>query len=127
MKKKDVLLVLVVILIPILLLGALAVMGSDNIKDSISFEGDEGAYTVYDYDLGANERGNSNITDGVSVHKDTAYSFSIVLNEGYTGTPVVTVDGERLQPIAADADNPFVYTVDIHEEPITVTISGLSA
>ena len=42
MKKKDVLLVLVVILIPIVILGAVAVAGADNIKDSITFEGTEG-------------------------------------------------------------------------------------
>ncbi|WP_400208439.1 hypothetical protein [Candidatus Methanomassiliicoccus intestinalis] len=127
MKKKDVLLVLVVILIPIVLLGAIAVMGADNIQDSISFEGDKGAYTVAEYDLENNAPvANSNITDGVSVHKDTDYSFVVTVSEGYTGTPIVQiVDGETLEPVP-NADNLFVYTVHIDEDPIKINISGLS-
>ena len=137
MKKKDVLLVLVVILIPIVILGALGVMGTDNIKDSISFEGDEGAYTVYEY-LPGNPNSDPpepnslvNITDGISLHKDTTITIVVSINDGYAGTPVLKIGDDVLQsedPVTVGGtEYQFVYSVTVHEEPIIVTISGLSA
>lgn len=116
MKKKDVLLVLVVILIPIVVLGAVAVAGADNIKDSITFEGTEGC-TITDAD--------GNIINGSveKVHVDSDYTFTISVNDGYAGTPNVYVDDVPLE--YKDGSN-YTYTVHVDKDPITVKITGIS-
>lgn len=121
MKKKDVLLVLVVILIPIVVLGAVAVAGADNIKDSITFEGTEGC-TITDAD--------GNIINGsvekVHVHSD--YTFTITVNNGYTGTPILTVDDSdvSLKPTNGNDGPVYDYTVHIDKDPIIIKITGIS-
>lgn len=120
MKKKDVLLVLVVILIPIVILGAVAVAGADNIKDSITFEGTEGC-AISDADGKA-------INGSVEkVHIESDYTFTITVNDGYTGTPVLHVDDSEaaLEPDSVDGSE-YTYTVHIDKDPIVIKITGIS-
>ncbi|TQS83513.1 hypothetical protein [Candidatus Methanomassiliicoccus intestinalis] len=119
MKKKDVLLVLVVILIPIVILGAVAVAGADNIKDSITFEGTEGC-TITNVD--------GNIINGSveKVHVNSDYTFTITVNEGYSGAPILHVDDSSV-PLKATSSgsNKYTYTVHIDEDPIVIKITGI--
>ena len=117
MKKKDVLLVLVVILIPIVILGAVAVAGADNIKDSITFEGTEGC-TITNVD--------GNIINGSveKVHVDSDYTITITVNEGYSGTTVLYVDDSSVPLNPTDSDS-NTYTVHIDEDPIVIKITGI--
>ena len=117
MKKKDVLLVLVVILVPIVILGAVAVAGADNIKDSITFEGTEGC-TITDAD--------GNVINGSveKVHTHSDYTFTITVNDGYTGTPVLYVDDSSVPLEPKDGSN--TYTVHLDKDPIIIKITGIS-
>ncbi len=121
MKKKDVLLVLVVILIPIVILGAVAVAGADNIKDSITFEGTEGV-TITDAE--------GNIINGSveKVHMDSDYTFTITVNDGYSGEPELHVDDSEaaLKPTNGNDGPVYNYTVHIDKDPIVIKITGIS-
>lgn len=119
MKKKDVLLVLVVILVPIVILGAVAVAGADNIKDSITFEGTEGC-TITGAD--------GNVINGSveKVHTHSDYTFTITVNDGYKGTPELYVDDSNV-PLEPKVDgSKYTYTVHLDKDPIIIKITGIS-
>lgn len=119
MKKKDVLLVLVVILVPIVILGAVAVAGADNIKDSITFEGTEGC-TITDAD--------GNVINGSveKVHTHSDYTFTITVNDGYKGTPKLYVDDSNVLLEPKVDGSKYTYTVHLDKDPIIIKITGIS-
>lgn len=134
MKKKDVLLVLVVILIPIVILGAVAVAGAGNIKDSITFEGTEGC-TITHTDLGNEEDPKDDVTTTINgsvekVHVHSDYTFSITVDNGYIGEPKLYIDNSEteLNPDSvtnSDKGPKYTYTVHIDKDPIIIKITGI--
>lgn len=133
MKKKDVLLVLVVILIPIVILGAVAVAGAGNIKDSITFEGTEGCTITHTDFADPNDPNDKDETIEIhgsveKVHIESDYTFDITVDEGFTGTPTLYVDGSDvpLKPNNSNDGPVYNYTVHIDKDPIVIKITGIS-